>query len=141
MMVCGVVIVDPKLDLSMYDDSKALRPHIRDKLYDKVIKSSSYHQIHYHTAYCTEKTIDRYGIVYALHHCIDKIGKYFVALLGDGYQYKLIIDGNRTFGLEKKRDVETVIHGDTILKPISMASIVAKVKRDRMMIYYDKKFP
>lgn len=139
--VCGVVIIDKLLDLSIYDDSKILKSTKRELLYEKIIWLSSSWSLYFHAVSCTAKTIDKYGIIYALHRCVDKIARYFVALFGDRCVYKLILDGNRTFGLEKKRDVETIIDGDAIIKSISMASIVAKVTRDRTMIRYSKRYP
>lgn len=50
--------------------------------------------------------------------------------------FHLIIDGNRTFGIEKilpQVTIESIIHGDALVKEIGMASIMAKVTRDRRM--------
>lgn len=139
--VCGVVVVDKELNLDLYDDSKVLKSTTREELYDEIVRLSSSWSIYFRTASCSAQIIDKYGIVYALRKSIDHIATYFTKVFGDRYGYKLIIDGNRTFGLEKKRDVETIIDGDALIKQISMASIVAKVIRDRMMIRYDKKYP
>lgn len=141
VVVSGVVIKDPKLDLSIYDDSKILKPLVRERLYKKIVWLSSSHCLYYHNTYTSACTIDKYGIVHALYRCIDRIAHYFSSLFGKKFKYKLIIDGNRTFWLEKKRDVETIIHGDAICKPIGMASIIAKVTRDAAMIRYDKRYP
>lgn len=141
LTVCGVVIVDESLDLTIYDDSKVLKTVIRKKLADEIYWLSLSWLLYFHTVSCTAKTIDKYGIVYALHKCIDNIATYFTKVFGDRCLYKLIVDGNRTFGLEKKRDIETVVHWDALIKPISMASILAKVTRDRTMIRYDRKYP
>ena len=50
--------------------------------------------------------------------------------------FHLIIDGNRTFGIEKilpQVSIESIVHGDALVKEIGMASIMAKVTRDRRM--------
>ena len=50
--------------------------------------------------------------------------------------FHLIIDGNRTFGIEKilpQVSIESIVHGDALIKEIGMASIMAKVTRDRRM--------
>jgi ribonuclease HII len=55
----------------------------------------------------------------------------------------LILDGHTDFGLRKVTswDVETIIHGDALVPEIGMASILAKVERDRLMEKLDKKYP
>jgi ribonuclease HII len=55
----------------------------------------------------------------------------------------LYIDGNRTFALEKifSSPITTIIHGDSLIPEISMASILAKVLRDHKMEELDKMFP
>lgn len=56
---------------------------------------------------------------------------------------KLIIDGNSDFGLKKYLGiyVETIIKWDALVKTISMASIIAKVQRDKYMSDLDKVLP
>ena len=56
---------------------------------------------------------------------------------------KLVLDGNHDFKLRKTLgiEVETIIHGDDLVPQISMASILAKVERDREMEIYHKKYP
>ena len=55
----------------------------------------------------------------------------------------LVIDGKHDFLLGKDLDVETetIVHGDALNAYISMASIVAKVERDRVMVKMAKKHP
>lgn len=54
----------------------------------------------------------------------------------------LLIDGNHTFWLETSLDVQvdTLIKGDSKNSLISMASIIAKVTRDRYMVKQAKKY-
>ena len=57
---------------------------------------------------------------------------------------ELIIDWNNKFWLDKDLgiEVETVVKWDSKIKEISMASILAKVSRDRIMENeMDKKYP
>ncbi len=52
----------------------------------------------------------------------------------------LLIDGNQEIpNLSLKQ--ETVVGGDSMVKSIAAASIIAKVTRDRMIIEYDKLYP
>ncbi|NOZ43772.1 MAG: ribonuclease HII, partial [bacterium] len=56
---------------------------------------------------------------------------------------RLVIDGKHDFNLSKDLSVETetIVHGDAKNHYISMASIVAKVERDRVMLNFAKKYP
>lgn len=52
----------------------------------------------------------------------------------------LLIDGNQEVPNLSLRQ-ETVVSGDSTVKSIAAASIIAKVTRDRMIIEYDKQYP
>ena len=68
---------------------------------------------------------------------------YFSQLNSKWVEIKLIMDGNRDFGLKKMFpfwEIETIISGDTKIKEIWMASIIAKVSRDRIMESLPKKY-
>ena len=57
--------------------------------------------------------------------------------------FHLIIDGNRTFNIEKilpQVSIESIVHGDALVKEIGMASIMAKVTRDRRMESLPKEY-
>ena len=87
----------------------------------------------------SSKEIDRWGMTKSLNQAI-KRGLRKLAITG---KYELWIDGNRDFGLAKdlKIPVTTIIDGDDLHWEISMASIIAKVERDREMIKLHKKHP
>jgi ribonuclease HII len=57
--------------------------------------------------------------------------------------WKIVLDGNHDFGLEKVLGVEviTIIKGDALIPQISLASIHAKVTRDQYMEKQSEKFP
>lgn len=68
---------------------------------------------------------------------------YFSDLNNEWVKIKLIMDGNRDFGLRKMFpfwNIETIISWDAKVKEIWMASIVAKVSRDRIMESLPKKY-
>ncbi len=67
----------------------------------------------------------------------------FSNLNNDWIKIKLVLDGNRDFWLKRMFpfwDFETIISWDDKVKEISMASIVAKVSRDRTMEKLPKKY-
>lgn len=68
---------------------------------------------------------------------------YFSELNSKWYQIKLIMDWNNDFGLRKMFpfwETETIISWDAKIKEIWMASIIAKVSRDRIMESLPKKY-
>jgi ribonuclease HII len=68
---------------------------------------------------------------------------YFSQLNSKWVKIKLIMDWNRDFGLRKMFpfwEIETIISWDVKIKEIWMASILAKVSRDRIMENLPKKY-
>ena len=68
---------------------------------------------------------------------------YFSELNNEWVKIKLVMDGNRDFGLRKMFpfwEIETIISWDAKVKEIWMASIVAKVSRDHIMESLPKKY-
>ena len=68
---------------------------------------------------------------------------YFSELNSQWIKIKLIMDGNRDFWLKKMfpfREIKTIISWDAKVKEIWMASIIAKVSRDRIMESLPKKY-
>ena len=68
---------------------------------------------------------------------------YFLELNSNWVDIKLVMDGNRDFWLKKMFpfwEIETIISWDAKVKEIWMASIVAKVSRDRVMETLPKKY-
>lgn len=68
------------------------------------------------------------------------------ALLSDYLQkqdFSLLIDGKTDFGLthDLHIPVETLVKGDSKIRGIAMASILAKVERDQFMISLAKNYP
>ena len=68
---------------------------------------------------------------------------YFLELNAKWIKIKLVMDWNRDFGLKKMFpfwEIETIVAGDAKVKEIWMASIIAKVSRDRIMENLPKKY-
>lgn len=137
-VVAACVVLDKDKEILYINDSKKLSEKKREKLYDEIIEKS----IAYGVGVVDEKLIDEINILEATHvamkkayeiadaMCKEKIGKNINMLFVDA----LII---------KNIDIKQVdiVHGDALSLSIAVASIIAKVTRDRMMLEYDKKFP
>ncbi len=74
---------------------------------------------------------------------LDSIQEIVLAFKWFGLFLDIKIDWNRRFAIDEILDssVETIVDWDALIPEISMASIIAKVLRDREMIRLDKKYP
>jgi len=112
--------------LNMLDDSKKLSEKKREELFD-VIKQTC----EYHIVFVDNKTIDKKGLSFAINYALKEIKNTLKA-------EKYLFDGNSNFGVE---GIETIIKGDSKIKQISAASILAKVSRDKYMIEIADNYP
>ena len=53
----------------------------------------------------------------------------------------ILIDGNQTLGKDLVLSQKAIIKGDTLIKEIMAASILAKVHRDRLMKKFEDEYP
>jgi ribonuclease HII len=115
-------------------DSKKLSAKRREEIYTKVIHHPS---IQWGIGIVSEKIIDQINIFQATRLAMEKA----VADLQEKTSVDfLIVDGNM-----KLRKVSTpqkaIVKGDEKVFSCALASIIAKVTRDRMMVHYHKKYP
>lgn len=114
-------------------DSKLLSALQREEIFKKIKKSGI---IKYKLAYCHPKTIDRINIYQAARQAMKK------AIYGLRIKDKAIalIDGK--YGIKNLEiDQKAIVKGDRDVFVIALASVIAKVTRDRMMARYAKKYP
>lgn len=135
-LVSCACIIPEGVRLPKINDSKKILPLKREEFY-KVLIEKCY-----------------FGIGKVSHSMIDKIGlgkaiklsfKKAVSNLIKSYKVPnyLLIDGIGTYKfMNNKNEIgyETIKKGDTYVKCIAAASIIAKVTRDRMMNKYAKKY-
>ena len=108
------------------NDSKKLSEKKREELFE-IIKQTC----EYHIVFVDNKTIDKKGLSYAINYALKEIKNTLKA-------EKYLFDGNSNFGVE---GIETIIKGDSKIKQISAASILAKVSRDKYMIEIADNYP
>ena len=135
LVVAGCIFKNEKLKmksekwenfLKKLDDSKKLSEKKREELFE-VIKQTC----EYHIVFVDNKTIDKKGLSYAINYALKEIKNTLKA-------EKYLFDGNSNFGVE---GIETIIKGDSKIKQISAASILAKVSRDKFMIEIADNYP
>ena len=137
-VVAAAVIINLELktkDFKIFKeikDSKKLRPKRREKFYEIFISHSN---IEWGIGIISQKIIDKINILeatkMAMLEAIKKLKK---------EPDFLLIDGN--FLLEKLTiSQKAVVSGDEKIISCAIASIIAKVSRDRIMRALDKKYP
>ncbi len=130
-VVASGVIINPLIDLMPYKkikDSKELSFRQREYFFNLIIKDPF---IEYKICQVSEKTIDKINILQATKKAMQNIAK----SLNPDF---LIIDGN--FKIKSNIPQKAIIKADKKILSCQMASILAKVFRDRLMIKNDKKY-
>jgi len=123
--------------LKISNDSKKLSPQKREEIFNIVKKLNKNNILRYIVRYESAKFIDKKGINVAISSCIKK-GLNKLKVLPNETQ--IFLDGGLK-AEEKFIYQKTIIKGDMKNKMISLASIVAKVSRDKIMVKIAKKYP
>lgn len=136
----GVVAVSLDFDWSRIEgvrDSKKLSEKKREQIFEKACELAQSGALQYAVRTSSAAYIDTYGIVPAIKRALAEAIE-SIALAPT--ECRVLLDG----GL-KAPDVysnqETIIRGDSTEPTISLASIMAKVTRDRMMVSMSQKYP
>lgn len=130
VVACAVYINKIDDDIfEMVNDSKKLSEKKRELIYDKLISSDS---IKYGIGVASEKEIDEINILNATFLAMNR------ALENLNISDKLVVvDGNKLIKQYKGKQ-EYLVKGDSKNLSIALASIIAKITRDKMMYEYDK---
>jgi ribonuclease HII len=138
----GAVLIAPHFDPILVadiknKDSKKLNHQKRELWYRKMEEWKSAGLINFHVALVSERVIDTQGISYAIKkgmaECLKKIK-------AKDIDCQILLDGS----LHAPKEYifqKTIIKGDEKEYPISLASIAAKVIRDRKMEKLSAKYP
>lgn len=128
-VVCVAVILPQGLKLAGLGDSKLVKKEEREKLYDIIMKKCDVG-----VGEATAELIDSLGLLKACEYG-------FLRALENlrGTPDLLLVDGKDHFQFPFKR--ESYVRGDSRIRSIAAASIVAKVHRDRLMERLHEQFP
>jgi len=130
-VVAGAVILSRPLS-GFFFDSKALTEARREELFE-VIKAE--HQ--WAVGFASVLEIDRINIFHASHLAMRRAVNALRIKTGG----HVLVDGKFPIPRLKGLMQTTLIKGDSRAEPVSAASIVAKVTRDRLMKELAEKFP
>ncbi len=131
----GAVMVKSDFDFSIFKnlkDSKKLSEARREEFFEIIEK----HKIIAKVVMISNKIIDKKGISYAIRFAIKSLLK---KLNPNIKQSKIFLDGSLKAPEEFTQ--ETIIKGDEKIPVISLASVMAKVTRDRYMKKISKNYP
>jgi ribonuclease HII len=129
-VVAAAVILDPLRPIDGLADSKILSERKRDSLFE-LIKA---HALSWSLGMASVEEIDELNILQATLLAMQR-AIYGLAIQPD----QVLIDGNRL--PELRMPAQAIIKGDSKIKAISAASILAKVERDKIMVGYHNKYP
>ncbi|MCR5147461.1 MAG: ribonuclease HII [Eubacterium sp.] len=129
-IVTAAVILPKGLVIPFLNDSKQVKPAMREELYDIIMSNA----VAVGLGMNTEKYIDTEGIQKANYDAMCK------AVNNLNQKPDLVlVDAVKLQDLDIKQI--SIVKGDALSVSIAAASIIAKVTRDRLMKEYDEKYP
>ena len=129
-VVAAAVILPQNAVLPGLDDSKALKPEVREELYQDISRIA----VSISVGSVNSDEIDQINIYQATL----KAMRNAISCL-ETMPDKVLVDGNRV--PESGFSEQAIIGGDGASQSIAAASVIAKVTRDREMVRWDQKFP
>ena len=118
-------------------DSKKLTEKRREEIFDLLIKSKGVVIAH---KFVSSSIIDKKGIRAALDTASKSVLEQILKKADiDKSQVKVLMDAS--LSVPEEFEQESIKKGDELVLEIALASVVAKVKRDKHMIKLSKKYP
>ena len=129
-VVAAAVCLRPGFSLAGVDDSKKLSSIQREQIFNQLAKAG----VSVGLGVVSAKEVDHINILQASLKAMVK------ALTALRQVFDLVVvDGRQRLPLYLPQ--YPLIQGDSLCLPVAAASIIAKVVRDRQMLYYDRHFP
>ncbi|MES2214201.1 MAG: ribonuclease HII [Patescibacteria group bacterium] len=135
----GAVIVRADFNKKFFKgikDSKKLSKEDRELWFSLAIESKKRDELDFAVSLVSENVIDKHGIAFAIRLGIKRCLQKIKATPDD----QIFLDG-ALYAPEEFSHQLTVIRGDEKIPVISLASVCAKVTRDRYMVKISKKYP
>ncbi|MEK7068645.1 MAG: ribonuclease HII, partial [Patescibacteria group bacterium] len=136
----GLILAPADMDIAEefpgVADSKQLTAGMRETIYALVEMRARRGDIRFAARFASAKYIDRHGIARAVERATLSGLKRLEATHRDSH---VMLDG--LLKAPRHYSQETIIRGDSLVPVISLASIVAKVRRDRLMRRMAAQYP
>ncbi|MCR4924086.1 MAG: ribonuclease HII [Lachnospiraceae bacterium] len=129
-VVAGAVILKKDCDILYINDSKKLSPAKREELYDRIMDEA----LATGFGLVSNERIDEINILQATYEAMRQ------AIQNLKIKPDILLNDAVTIPEVTIKQVP-IIKGDAKSISIAAASIIAKVKRDRLMVEYDKEYP
>lgn len=135
-VVAGAVLLKSTRFKNRIDDSKKLSPLQRENAYPEIIAKSVFGM-----GIIGEDEIDRLNILAATRMAMEAAIRSLLEKLGPYKRNSIhvLVDGDVKLNLGLP--YTNIIRGDSKSKSIACGSILAKVTRDRMMVFFDALYP
>jgi ribonuclease HII len=134
--VCAPEGFDFLTEFPGLNDSKKISEKKREALFARLVECTEAGTIQVAVVLKSAKEIDGRGIAVVIR---DAVAEAVEKLLPDAKAGKIWLDGSLKAPI--KYEQETVIGGDALIPAIMLASIAAKVSRDRHMVRLAAKYP
>jgi ribonuclease HII len=118
-------------------DSKKLSPKKREEIFERIVKAKETARIFYSVSFSSPKLIDEKGLTNAINSALADCLK---SLDAEADNCQVLLDGGLKAPKEFKNQ-KTIIKGDEKEAIIALASITAKVSRDKEMVLLHEKYP
>lgn len=136
----GVVAIEEGFDLLAafpgLNDSKKLTQKKREALYALLQEEVAKGSVRAKVCFSSESVIDEKGIAYAVRHALHRGVR---ALAPETAGVRIVLDGS--LKAPEEYEQQTIIGGDATEPAIMLASIAAKVSRDRLMLKLAEEYP
>lgn len=140
----GILLAPAKFNIAKHfpdaADSKILTEKKREEMYERILLFSRTGELRFCVRFASAELIDKIGISKAVRRALYS-GVRFLAPEPKSKEksVQILLDGS--LHAPEEYTQETIIRGDASEPIISLASIVAKVRRDRLMRGFAKKYP
>ena len=132
----GALVLKTKTSFGEIRDSKQLSEKQREEIFARIVAERQRGALDFSVAFVSHKMIDKQGLTWALRTATARSLKRLAIPTGS----KIFLDGGLRAPAHFKNQ-QTIIKGDEKIPVIALASIVAKVTRDRLVIRLAKKYP
>jgi len=121
-------------------DSKQLSVILREKWFSQIKTCAKKGEVFYAVSFTKPETIDERGLLYAIYSALNRSLKRLEYVSSKFRTARILLDGS-LYASGRYTNQTTIIDGDAKEPIIALASICAKVLRDRRMVKFAKKFP